>query len=244
MHGRQRVLERQQGRVDAHGHAFAAVNAAQPLGDGEELDHVAGVLRRRDVVRRDGADALALDVGQVERGVEGQLREDRTLGCGVVAFDVCRGVGFGVAEFLRGGERIGKLRAGGIHLVQDVVGGAVDDAHHLGDAVPRQRLADGPQQRDGAGNCGLEGKLDAGLVGRAYRSWPSVASSALLPVTTAAPLSMALQDERPRRFEAADQLNHDVGVLDQRLGLGGEQLARAVPRSRVAATSRTAIPVS
>ena len=37
---------------------------------------------------------------------------------------------------------------------------------------------------------------------------------------------MALRIRRAGRFDAAHQLDHDVGVLDQGLGVGGEQLAR------------------
>ena len=105
-----------------------------------------------------------MDVLQVEARVEGQRRQDRGLGGGVVAFDVGRGVGLGVAEALGLGEGVGELRAGGVHLVQDEVGGAVDDAQHAGDAVAGQAVADGPQDGDGAGHGGLVGQLDAGLV--------------------------------------------------------------------------------
>jgi len=41
--------------------------------------------------------------------------------------------------------------AGGVHLVKNVVGGAVDDAEHAGDAVAGHGLAQRVDHRDGAG---------------------------------------------------------------------------------------------
>ena len=59
--------------------------------------------------------------------------DDRRLGAGVEALDVGGRVALGVAEALRLGERVGVVgvataRVG--HLGEDVVGRAVDDAHH------------------------------------------------------------------------------------------------------------------
>ena len=118
-----------------------------------------------DVGSADRGDALAVDVLQGEAGVEGQRRENGGLGGGVVAFDVGGGVRFGVAEALGLGEGVGELRAGGVHLVQDEVGGAVDDTQHAGDAVAGQAVADGAQDGDGTGYGGFVGQLHAGLVG-------------------------------------------------------------------------------
>ena len=96
--------------------------------------------------------------------MEGQGGKDRGLGGGVVALHVGRGIGFGVAQALRLGQGVGELRAGGVHLVEDEVGGAVDDAEHPGDPVAGEAVADRPQDRDGAGDGGLVGELHAGLV--------------------------------------------------------------------------------
>ena len=165
--GGQRVLARQQRGVDAHGDPAAVCRCAvagQFFGDGQQLDDEAGVLRGGDVRGADGGDALAVDVFQGEAGVEGQRRQDRGLGGGVVALDVGRRVGLRVAEALGLGEGVGELGAGGVHLVQDEVGGAVDDAQHPGDPVAGQAVADGAQDGDGPGHGGLVGQLDAGLV--------------------------------------------------------------------------------
>jgi hypothetical protein len=56
--------------------------------------------------------------------------QDRSLGRGVVAFDVGGGIGLGIAERARVGQSALVVGAGAVHLGKDVVGGAVDDAGH------------------------------------------------------------------------------------------------------------------
>src|SRR5260370_81940 len=57
-----------------------------------------------------------------------------------------------VAERLRLFQRVGEPGARGVHLVEDVVGGAVDDAEHRVHRVPGERLAQRPEQRDRPGH--------------------------------------------------------------------------------------------
>ena len=73
--------------------------------------------------------------GRVER----ERREDGGLLRRVVAFDIGRRVGFGVTESLRVGEDVRELAALGVHAIEDVVRGAVDDAHDPLYAVTGQR---------------------------------------------------------------------------------------------------------
>ena len=98
--------------------------------------------------------------------MERERGEDRGLGGGVVALDVGGRVGLGVAERLRLLDRLVEVEALGRHLVEHVVGGAVDDAEHARHAVARERLAHRADDRDGAGDGGLEVQVDAGRVGR------------------------------------------------------------------------------
>ena len=56
-------------------------------------------------------DALAVDVAGDHRRAERDRGDDRGLGRGVEALDVGGGVGFGEAEALRLGERVGERRA-------------------------------------------------------------------------------------------------------------------------------------
>ena len=82
-----------------------------------------------DVAGGDGADVLDGDVVEADAGVEGEGGDDGGLGGGVEAVDVGGGVGLGVVELLGAGEGLLEGQALGAHLVEDVVGGAVDDAN-------------------------------------------------------------------------------------------------------------------
>ena len=87
--------------------------------------------------------------------MEGEAGEDRRLLRGVVALDVGGRVGLGVAETLRVGEDVLELGALLVHAVEDVVRRAVDDAHDPLHAVAGERVAQRPDDRDGAGGGGL-----------------------------------------------------------------------------------------
>ena len=71
--------------------------------------------------------AVAIDAGPEPRA--GQLaKEDGQLLGGVDTVDVLCRVRFGVAELLRGDERLAILDRAILHPAEDVVGGAVEDA--------------------------------------------------------------------------------------------------------------------
>ena len=93
-------------------------------------------------------------------------RQDRGFRRGVIAFHVGGGVGLGVAERARVGQRALVVGAGAVHFGQDVVGGAVDDAGHPLHRVAGQRLGQRPDHRDGAGHGSLEIQVDVGVFGR------------------------------------------------------------------------------
>ena len=80
--------------------------------------------------------------------MEREAGQDGRLGGRVEAFDVGRRVCLGIAERLGLLERILEAGAVGVHLVEDVVGGAVDDAEDTAYAVARERLAERPDDRD------------------------------------------------------------------------------------------------
>ena len=161
-HGGQRVLDGHHRRVHPH----ADLAGVGLLGDGEELDDVAHAPGEGDVDLGDAGDALVVDVAGGDGGAERDAGDDGGLGAGVVALDVGGGVGLGEAERLRLGERVGVRRARLGHAGEDVVGGAVDDAHHPGDALPHERLAERPDDRDAAGHGRLEQQVDARSLGR------------------------------------------------------------------------------
>ena len=146
--------------VDAHRDL-----AVELLGDREQLDDVAEIASRRDVVERDPGDALAVDVGGGDPGAERDRGDDRALRRGIEALDVGGGIALGEAELLRFGERVVEALTAVAHAREDEVGGAVHDAHHAADAVTRERLAQRAHERDATGDRRLEQEVDARAFG-------------------------------------------------------------------------------
>ena len=195
------------------------------LADGEQLDHPAQGPGAADVGGADFGDALAVHVGRGHRGVEGQAGHDGGLGGGVEALDVRGRVGLGVAQGLGLLQRLGEAGPGGVHPVQDVVGGAVDDAEHAVDGVPGQRLAQRAQQRDGPGHRGLVVQVGAVLPGRAVDLRAVLGEQGLVRGHDRLAVLQRGQQQRPGGLDAADHLDHDVHVRpgDQRVRVHGEQ---------------------
>ena len=195
------------------------------LGDREQLDDAAHGAGAGDVGAGDLGDALAVDVGGGDPGVEGQRGEDRRLGRGVEALDVGGRVGLGVAERLRLLERVGEAGAALGHPGEDVVGGAVDDAEHPADPVAGQRLAQRPQDRDRPGDRGLVVEVDAVLVGRVEQRRAVLGEQRLVGGDDRGAGLQRGQDQRAGRLDAADDLDDDVDVVPGRQGrgVGGEQ---------------------
>ena len=109
---------------------------------------------------------------------------------------------------------------------------------------PARLLAQRAEQRDRAGDGGLEVEVDARLRRRRRRgSAPSSASSALLAVTTDAPCSIAASSSGAGRLDAAHDLDDDVhvGACHQRGGVGGQRARgrRRAARCRGAGTRDT-----
>ena len=157
------------------------------------------------------ADALVVHVAGDDLGAEGDGGDDRGLGPGVEALDVGRRVALGEAERLRLGERDAVVGALLGHLGEDEVGGAVDDAHHPADRLAAQALAERADERDAAGDGGLEQQVDAGRrrprrTARCRR-WRAAPCS---PVTTGLPLRERGGDQLAGRLDAADDLDDEV----------------------------------
>ena len=109
----------------------------------------------------------ALDVDLVERHAraERQAGQQGELVRRVEAADVEGRIGLGVALGLRFREHVGELALVLLHLGQDVVAGAVQDAVDAAHLVGRQRLAQRLDDRDGAGDRRLEVEGNAALLG-------------------------------------------------------------------------------
>lgn len=148
-----------------HGRMDADVNLAIDLvGDGEELDGVAHILRMPEIHGLDGANALREDVIECHAGVEGDGGENRDLRGSVIAVDVGRRVGLGITELLRALEHRIVIEAL-LHLGEHVVGRAIDNAKDGIDLVADERMLEGLDDGDAATYGRLEGDFDAMLVG-------------------------------------------------------------------------------
>ena len=164
-------------------------------------------------------DALVVHVAGHHRRAEGDAGDDGGLGPGVVALDVGGGVALGVAQRLGLGQGLGVGGAGLGHAGEDVVGGAVDDAHHPGDALAHQRLAQRPDDRDAAGHGRLEQQVDPGGLGGLEQLGAVVGQQLLVAGDHRLARLQGGEDQLAGRLDAADDLDHDVdvGVVDDRL---------------------------
>ena len=199
--------------------------AVGALDHGERLDDVAEALGGGDVGGGDRRDALVLHIAGPHIDTEHDRGDDRSLRAGVVALDIGGRIGLGVPERLRIGERVGVVGALLRHLGEDVVGRAVDDAHHPADVFAHERLAQRADQGDAASDGGFEEQVDAVLGGNGVQLRPVRSEEFLVAGDDRLAVLERGADERQRRAGAADELHDDVdiGVSDDRRRIGGEQ---------------------
>ena len=115
-----------------------------------------------------------------------------------------------------------------VHAGEDEVGRAVHDPHDPEDPLAGQRLAQRPDDRDGAGHGRLVEQVDArggghlGQLGAGHGEQRLVAGDHRLAV------AQGRLDQLVRRVEPADDLDHDVDVVagDQRGGVGADEIGR------------------
>ncbi len=168
----ERPLDRGQwvmGIQEAGKHADAEP-AVAALGDPQQLQRQAELLRVGDVVRLDLGDPLIGDVGERDGGAERKPSQDRHLRRGVGPVDVLCGIGLRIAQLLGAAQGVRIGGAGARHLREDEVRRPVDDSEDLGDLGRREALLDHPDHRHHPRHRGLEPKLDPGLARRLRRA--------------------------------------------------------------------------
>jgi len=223
-HAGERVPPRNHRRVDSHGNPCRrAVFAIGALADREQLDDAVHVLGGLDVGRGDLGDALAVDVLAGDPSVEGEAGEDRRLGRRVEALDIGRRVGLGITERLGLAHRVGEALPGRVHLVEHVVGRAVDDPHDLAHGVAGEGFAQRPQQRYAARHRRLEVEVDAMLGGGGIQGRAVLGEESLVGRDDRGTVRHGAQDEGAGGLDAADDLDDDVGAGDEIGGVGGEE---------------------
>ena len=111
------------------------------LGDAEQFNPIAEFFSINDVLCRQLADAFNRSRLKVDRHTKCQRTHQGDFVRCVHTLNVKSWVGFGVAQFLRNFERIGKCPAFVAHLCEDEIGRAVDNSCNPLDAVGRQPFA-------------------------------------------------------------------------------------------------------
>src|SRR5699024_1108438 len=124
------------------------------------------------------------------------------------------------------GERVVVGGAGGLHGVEDEVGGAVDDAGDTQDVVTGEGTTQHADDRDGGGDGGLEVEVHVGGVGRVGEVVGVGGDEGLVGGDDGLAGAQGGQDQLARVVDAADDLDDDVDVLavDEAESVIGEQL--------------------
>src|SRR5882672_3461087 len=154
----QRVMARHESRMDAHVQGLIGRRDVLIAGlrEPDHLDAVPEFRRELDVQIADGGDALAVDLFDLDRDLERERREDGDFVSHVAPLDIVGRIGFGESGGLSLGQRLRERLPLALHLRQDVVGRAVDDAGDARDAVGLQPALQGRDQRDAAPDRRLE----------------------------------------------------------------------------------------
>ena len=158
--------------------------------------------------------------------MEGERGDDGSLGRGVQTVDVGGRVRLGVAQLLGRGQGLVEAEPLGAHLVQDVVGGAVDDAEDAGDQVAGHGLTQCVDHGDGSGYGRLVVEVDLRRRGRRVELGTVGGDQGLVPRDDGGPGPEGRQDERAGRLDATDQLDDQVVGGGHARRVIGQQLTR------------------
>ena len=125
------------------------------------------------------------------------------------------------------GQHLGVGRALIGHPAEDVVGGAVDDPAHPLDPVAPQGLLQGFDDRDPTAHGGFDQHVDAFLGGGGRNFFAVARDHSLVGGDDGLSSRNCRQDQTAGGLQATHDLNDDVdrGVLDDRFGVGAEDLA-------------------
>ena len=189
--------------------------------DAQQLDAEAQLVGIVEIDRRDLPDAFDVDGGEIDRRAEGDGGQDRQLVRGIDAVDVEAGIGLGIAQSLGIGQHVGEVAAGGPHLRQDVVAGAVENAVDLRHGIAGQTFAQPLDDRDAAGHRRLEGDGQAARFGLPGDLGAMDGQQRLVggdDVLTG--LQRGGDGVARRAFRAADQFHHQIGAGLRRHGDG------------------------
>ncbi len=203
--------------------------------DAQVLDAVAELLGIGDVTACDAADALGVDLVELQRHTEGDGGQDRQFVRRIDAFDVESGICLGIAERLGLGKHVGKLAALVAHLRKDEVAGAVDDARHPVDAVAGEPLAYRLDDGDAAGHRSFEGHHYARGAGCCENLVAMACDERLVGSDNMLAIGDGAKHQLACRLVAAEQFDDDLylGMIDEREGIAADRYALQTADRRI-----------
>ena len=213
------------GRVDAHTD-FAGLQMS--FCDTEELDRVAESSSDCDVVGRDAADSLVVDVARDNLRTESNRRQDGSLGTCIEALDIGSWVTFRKPEtlsFCEGSSVVGSFFG---HLREDEVGRAIDDSHHTQHGFAAQTFSQCPHNRNSAGNGRLEQQIHSRRIGSREQIDSDIGQEFLVGGHHWLTCRERGRDQLASRFDSTDDLDHqiDVRIGDHRMSVPRQKFAR------------------
>jgi hypothetical protein len=153
-----RVLAHERGMNEELGRAL--VRAADRDGFHDEAE----AIRHRVIDRLQVRDALGRDFVGGYGHPEGEHGQHREFVLRVPPPDVEGRIGLGVSEPLRFCQRVREARVLALHLREDEIAGAVDDAREALDRVAREGVLEDANERDSAADRRFEREVDAVLL--------------------------------------------------------------------------------
>jgi ribosome-binding factor A len=226
---------RDQRRADTH---FDRI-AGSRFDGSQQLDSVAQFIGESNVGRRELIDTLDKDPCGIEPEAVGEGRQDDRLVSGVPSIDIEGGVGLGVAELLRFGERRGKIHPCVGHPAEYVVARAVQDAVNVLEAVANKRFAHHFDNRNTTCHRGFVKHRNTALAGQMKNLLAVLRQQGLVSRHDSFPSADSLLDERQRSFNASHQFddNANIRVCDQIVSIGREEFSGSCDGARLAEVS-------
>ena len=194
-----------------------------------------------EIAREKARDALAGDLVERHVAAEREAREKRELVRRVVAPDVARRVGLRVAEPLRLGENlvVGAPRL--LHLREDEIARAVQDAGDRGHAVSREARAERSQDRNPSRDRGLDAEAGAFFARERLQRGPVPGEEHLVRRHDTLARVQRGADEAVRGLDSAEQLDDEVDPRVRRDGSEVVRPAHAGPEAWIALSVRIAV---
>jgi len=118
-----------------------------------------------DVIWGDLGNPFSIHLVAAQLSMERKRRQQRSLSRSVITLHVSRRIGLGIPLSFRLGKGFIEPGTRSRHLVKDVVGRAIDDAHNTSDLISDKRLAQRADDRNCPGYRSFVVQIDAVALG-------------------------------------------------------------------------------